>query len=251
VEVEPDWHEGWFEGDWLDLLAPRFPAERTDRAVEFLVEQLELGPGSSLLDVGCGHGRIALPLARHGVEVTGIDTSPRSLARARASAEAEGLRLDLRELDMRALDYEGSFDAAINVFSSFGYFDDEAEDRRVLEGIARALRPGGALVLDVVSPPGLFRVYRANAWEALDDGVVMLQEHEYDHLRGRNRAVWTFVRPDGARSELRHSIRLYSTPELVELLRDAGLDVDGIWGGWDGSELGLDSLRQVLRARRA
>jgi SAM-dependent methyltransferase len=250
MEIDPNWHDGWFEDDWLDLLAPRFPAERTELAVEFLVQQLALEPGSRVLDVACGHGRVALPLARRGIRVTGIDASPRSLALAREAADAEGLDVELVELDMRELDYGAEFDAAINVFSSFGYFDDEADDRRVLEGIARALRPGGALVLDVINPPGLFRVYRANAWEELEDGTVWLQEHEYDQARGRNRAVWTFVRPDGRRTELRHSIRLYTTAELVAMLADAGLELDAAWGGWDGGELGLDAFRQILRARR-
>ena len=250
MEIDADWHEGWFEGDWLDLLAPRFPEERTAQAVEAIVARLALEPGSRLLDVGCGHGRIALPLARRGIRVTGIDTSRRSLALARETAESDGLDVELRELDMRELDYESAFDGAINVFSSFGYFDDEADDRRVLAGIARALRPGGALLLDVIHTPGLFRAYRERWWEELEGGVVFLQEHEWDALRCRNRAVWTFVRPDGTRTELRHSIRLFTTAELGALLDDAGLEVDGVWGGWEDVELSLDAMRQVVRARR-
>jgi len=250
VDIEPDWHEGWFEGDWLDLLALRFPEERTVQAVEAIAGRLGLEPGSRLLDVGCGHGRIALPLAGRGIRVTGVDTSTRSLALARDAAAAEGLEVELRELDMRELDYDVEFDGAVNVFSSFGYFDDETDDRRVLAGIARALKPGGALLLDVVHPPGLFRVYRERWWEELDDGVVWLQEHEWDARRCRNRGVWTFLRPDGTRSELRHSIRLYTTVELGALLADAGLEVDGVWGGWEDVEPSLDTMRQVLRARK-
>ena len=250
MEIDRDWHEGWFEGDWLDLLALRFPEERTAQAIEAIVERLGLETGSRLLDVGCGHGRIALPLARRGIHVTGVDASRRSLDLAREGAAAEGLDVELREHDMRELDYEGAFDGAINVFSSFGYFDDEADDRRVLAGIARALRPGGALLLDVIHPPGLFRVYRERWWEELDDGVVWLQEHEWDALRCRNRGLWTFIRPDGSRSELRHSIRLYTTAELVALFADAGLEVDRVWGGWEDVEPGLETMRQVLRGRR-
>ena len=250
MEIEPDWHEGWFDGDWLDLLALRFPEERTALAVDAIIDRLALAPGSRLLDVGCGHGRIALPLAERGLHVTGVDTSRPSLAVAGERAATEGLDVELRELDMRELDYDGEFDAAINVFSSFGYFDDQDDDRRVLDGIARALRPGGALLLDVIHPPGLFRVYRERWWEELDDGVVWLQEHEWDARRCRNLAVWTFIRADGTRSELRHSIRLYTTAELVALLADAGLEVDRVWGGWEDVEPSLETMRQVVRARR-
>lgn len=249
MDVDPRWYDGFFEGDWLDLLVRSFPPERGTEMVDALMERLELEPGARVLDVACGHGRHTLELARRGMRVTGVDLSPRSLQIARDTASAEGLQVELRRLDMRELDYDGVFDAALSLFTSWGYFDD-ADNQRVLDGIARALRPGGALVIDVINPPGLFRVYRDRLWEPLDDGTLWVQEHDYDVLSGRNRAVWTFVRPDGSRSELRHTVRLYTAPELAAMLERAGLQVADTWGGWAGEPLDREARRLIVKARR-
>ena len=250
MDVEPGWYDEFFEGDWLDLLALRPPAEQTAQEVDFVVEQLRLEAGARVLDVACGHGRHSLELARRGLMVTGVDLSPRSLTLARETAAAEGLDVEFRRLDMRELDYDHEFDGALNLFTAFGYFEEEAENQRVLDGVARALRPGGAFLVDVVNPVALFARYRDFWWEELGDGVVFLQQHEYDVLSGRNLAVWTFVRPDGRRSEIRHSLRMYTPVELRLLLERAGLTVDGGWGGFDGEELGRESRRLILRATR-
>ena len=103
----------------------------------------------------------------------------------------------------------------------FGYFETQEEDERVLAEVARVLVPGGVFVLDTVNQAALLRGFRPQAWDELDDGVVLLQEHAYDLITGRSQATWTFLR-DGERKELSFEHRLYTTPEYVELLRRAG-----------------------------
>ncbi len=88
-------------------------------------------------------------------------------------------------------------------------------------------------------------------WEELDSGATFLQEHEFDVIGGRNKATWTFVRPDGNRSELVHSVRVYAPWELARMLRQAGLEVTGSWGSFDGDELELGSRRLILRAEKS
>jgi SAM-dependent methyltransferase len=251
VDVEPDWYDGFFEGDWLDEIALNADGEWTDRQTNFLVEQLELETGERVLDLACGHGRVAIPLAERGFGVTGVDLSPRSLELARASAGARGLDVDFVESDMRAIDFEGAFDAAYNVYTSFGYFEDDGENQCVLEAVSRALRPRGRFLIDVINPTGLAARYQSRMWEELDSGATFLQEHEFDVIGGRNKATWTFVRPDGDRSKLVHSVRVYAPWELARMLRSAGLDVTGSWGSFDGDDLELGSRRLILRAAKA
>jgi SAM-dependent methyltransferase len=244
-----DWYDGFFEGDWLEQVALYADPERTQEQIEFIVEQLALERGARVLDLACGHGRITLALARRGYRMTGLDLSPRSLQLARDAAARQGLAVDWVQADMREIPAGAGFDAIISFFTSFGYFQEEHENQRVLDGVARALGPGGRFLIDVVNLLGLTRRYRERAWEERD-GVVWLQEHEYDILAGRNRAVWTFVRPDGTRSELVHSLRTYAPHELAAMLGRAGLEVKGAWGGFDGSELSFDSWRLILLARK-
>ena len=250
ADVDPRWYDGFFDDDWLQLEGLRPPEERTLAQVDFVVERLGLEPGARILDVPCGHGRHSVELARRGFRVTGVDLSAPSLERARAAADEAGVDLELVRADMRELAFDGDFDAVLNLFTSFGYLETQADDERALAGFAQALRPGGALLLDVINPPGLFRKYRGRDWEAFDDGTLFLSLFEYDPLAGRNVASWTFVRPDGTRSELRHSLRVYTAAELRGMLERAGLAVEQAWGGWDGADLDLDSWRLILLARR-
>lgn len=248
-EVAADWYDGFFEGDWLDAIALHADAERTAEQVDFVVEKLALPDGARVLDLACGHGRVTLELARRGYRMTGLDLSPRSLQLAREAAEREGLAIDWVHADMREIPAGSEFDAVISVFTSFGYFEQERENQRVLQGVERALAAGGLLLIDVINLLGLARRYQERRWSE-EHGVLFLEEHEFDLLRGRNRSRWTFVKPDGSRSELVHSLRTYAPHELVAMLERVGLEPEGSWGGFDRSQLSLDSSRLILLARR-
>ena len=188
-----------------------------------------------------------MPLAERGFDVAGLDISEAVLAVARAA----GPGLDLRQGDMRELPWpDDSFDAVLNLWTAFGYFETQEEDERVLAEIARVLSPGGVFVLDTVNQAALIRGFRPQAWDDLGDGIVLLQEHRYDLITGRSQATWTFLRGD-ERTELSFDHRLYTTPEYVELLRRAGLEATAFFGAADGSELTWDTWRQIIVARRA
>jgi SAM-dependent methyltransferase len=247
--IPADWYDGFFEGDWLDQIALHADPEQTAQQVEFIVEKLALEPDASVLDLACGHGRITLELAKRGYRLTGLDLSPRSLELAREAAAGLGLEIEWVHADMREIPPDRSFDAVINVFTSFGYFEEEKENQRVLDGVERALEPGGRFLIDVVNLLSLVRRYRPRWWED-EHGAVLLQDHKFDFLQGRNQARWTFVRPDGARSELLHSVRTYAPHELVSMLVRAGLELEGSWGGFDGSELSFDGTRLILLAQK-
>jgi 2-polyprenyl-3-methyl-5-hydroxy-6-metoxy-1,4-benzoquinol methylase len=250
TDVDPRWYDGFFEAEWLDYLSLPSDPEVTVRGVEFIVEQLALEPGASVLDVACGRGRHSVELARRGFRVTGIDLSPRSLELARAAAAEAGIEAEFRRLDMRELDYDGLFDGAINVFTSFGYFEQDEENERVLHRIVRALRPGGRFVIDTINPIALARVFRERDWKEFDDGSVMTEHRWQNQLTGRGGATWTFIHRDGSRSVLDHSVRFYAPWELRILLERAGLEVERAWGSSEGTELG-DGTRTILVAQKA
>ena len=104
-----------------------------------------LRPGMRVLDLACGHGDLANRLAGRGGQVTGLDSSEVFLDRARPDAAAAGVSVEYVTGDMRQLPWTGRFDRVVNWSTAFGYFDDAA-NRAVLDGIVRALRPGGRLV---------------------------------------------------------------------------------------------------------
>jgi SAM-dependent methyltransferase len=249
TEIREDWYDGFFESEWLDYLALGSSPEWTERTVAFLVEKLDLREGTRVLDIPCGRGRVAIPLAKHGCRVTGIDLSPRSLEIARCDAEAARVDLSLVRADMREVETVEAFDVALNLYSSIGYFPEEAEDERVLAGIARALVPGGTLMIDTINPVTLAPRFREREWRELADGATLLERRDWDQLRGRMNTRWSFLKSDGSRSESAFSMRMYTAPELVAMLGRATLMVDGAWGDWAGADL-AGGQRIILRARK-
>jgi SAM-dependent methyltransferase len=246
--ADPDWFEGFFDDEYLRFAVDRFPAEATAAEVDLLVDAVELEPGARVLDLACGHGRHSVELARRGFAVTGVDLSAPSLELAAARAAEAGVAVRFERSDMRRISYEAGFDAVINMFTAFGYFE-EAENRLVMERVAAALVPGGAFLMEVGNPVAVFSRFEARGWHALSDGTVMLEERVYDAPRGRFETCWTFV-SGGERRERRFSHRAYTAPELAAMTEAAGLDVEALWGGLDGAELEMGSRRIVMLARR-
>ncbi len=246
MDVDPRWYETFFETDeWLLLAQARNPAQ-TDAEVAFLAEQLPAG--GRVLDLACGTGRVAVPLARRGFVVAGLDISGRALDVARTEAPD----LEFRQGDMRRLPWpDASFDGVINIWTAFGYYQEQPDDEQALAEVARVLRPGGVFVLDTVNLSGLHRKFQPEGWSELDDGTLMLERRAYDPVSGRSRAHWTFVHGNGARRELAFDHRLYSPVEYAQLLDGAGLAPVRWFGGFDGSELTLDAWRLIVCAERA
>ena len=139
--------EGMFDQDYLYFYAAPLAA-RGDAEAELIWRLLQVEPGMEVLDLACGHGRIANALAARGCRVTGLDATPLFLDRARHDAAAREVAVAYVGGDMRELPWTGRFDRVINWFSSFGYFDD-AGNRRVLAEVARVLRPGGRFALEM------------------------------------------------------------------------------------------------------
>jgi 2-polyprenyl-3-methyl-5-hydroxy-6-metoxy-1,4-benzoquinol methylase len=151
VQARHEWWEDFFGGPWGELQAQGYPEARTHAETDFLVTALALVPGQQVLDLACGNGRHSIEMARRGMTVTGVDFNRNALATASRKAAENGVDVSFVEADMRAVEYEGTFDAAFSFFTSFGYFEDESDDLLVAQRIAAALKPGGRFVLETMS----------------------------------------------------------------------------------------------------
>jgi SAM-dependent methyltransferase len=222
--------------------------ESTPAEIDALVSLIRLAPGARVLDVGCGIGRHSLELARRGFRVTGVDRTPAYLEQARAAAKAESLDAEFVEGDMRALDYDGGYDAVLSLFTSFGFFEDQEDDRRTARGMCAALRPGGRLALDTAGKEILARIFRERDWHE-EDGILVLQERElrsgWDWIKVR----WVLIDGD-RRVERRIEHRLYAASELGRLFLDTGFSSWTAYGGVDGRPYNQTAERLVFVAEK-
>jgi len=248
--VASNWYETFFDEHRLEISSRTHSSEKSAAEVDFLIGELGLEPGDPVLDLPCGHGRHSIELARRGMRVVGVDLNDAPLEMARDAAHDAGVQVDLRRVDMREIEFRSEFVAVLNLWTSFGYFESEAEDRLVLERAFRALRPGGAFVIETINLFGVLRRFEPRAWHELGDGRLLLEERAFDPWRGRMHSSWTLVEPTGDRIEMSFASRAYTLAELAGMLADTGFEVEQAWGDFGGSEFGVDSRRMIVLARR-
>jgi len=244
------WYREFFDDLYLRVYQPLEAPEQVRKEVDFIIKALDMPQGAKILDLCCGQGRHSLELARRGFEVVGVDLSEALLYAARERAESEGLNVTFLQCDMREIDFSDEFNAIINMFTSFGYLESEAEDEKVLVKVAQALKSGGKFLLDVVNRDRLVRDFQGREWHAADEGWLVLEERTFDHLSGRIETRWVCVARDGVRYERLSSIRLYTASELRTMLERAGLKVMELFGNYDGSPYSWDSQRLIIVASK-
>jgi SAM-dependent methyltransferase len=243
AKVPKRWYEDFFGPDYL----VRYVHPETPAQVEAIEKILHLRKGARILDVACGAGRHTTGLAKRGYRVTGYDLSRPLLAEARKAARRAGVKATFVQGDMRRLRFANAFDAAISMFTSFGYFDRSDEDREVLRRIARALKPRGKFLMELFNRDSLVASLPNQNWQARDDGTVVLEDASFDLLRGRFETRQVVIDRKGTR-EFTASVRAYTLAELKEMLDTAGLFVHRVLGGLDLSPYSARSRRLVLYA---
>jgi len=181
--------------------------------------------------------------------VDGLDYSEHLLAQARRRGTGRTLRY--RQGDMRRLParWTGRFDAVLNLFTSFGFFQDADDDRRVIAEFARVLKPGGTLVWNGGSRDGVMARFLERDWWRTADGTMVAHERSFDPLSGflTVRSTWQGPKASGERE---HRIRLYTASRLAELCVEAGLLVEESYDGWRDRPLTRRSSEMTLLARK-
>jgi SAM-dependent methyltransferase len=262
---------GWYT-EGTGVFGPAYLAEyeslltehRTALEVAFVCDRFNLPCGASLLDVPCGHGRHAIPFAVKGYHVTGIDLNAFFLAEATKRVDngtvmvpfygayctetdhAVPVNVRFMQGDMRSLAFDEEFDAAVNLFTALGYFDDDADDLAVLAGIYRALRPGGQFMLDYLNISALFRRYRAQDHRVLPDGSYFLVDRTYDPIGGYNYDTRTRIADGRKVEEVETKIRMYAPCDLVRMAQRVGFRLKDAFGDFEGGKLTFDSERVIL-----
>jgi SAM-dependent methyltransferase len=244
-----DWWATYFDAHYLLEYQPIFDLGRDRHEVARLIDLLALPSGARILDVPCGQGRHAHLLAEAGYRVDGLDYSAHLIKLAKERGIGPSLRYtrgDMRALPAR---WTGRFDAVVNLFTSFGFFADPADDARVVVEFARVLKPGGALVWHGGSRDGVMARFLSRDWWKSDDGTMIGHERAFDPLSGVLTIHTAWEGPSGSGTR-EHRIRLYTATRLAELCLDAGLLVEEAYDGFHDRPLVRRSSEMLLVARK-
>jgi uncharacterized membrane protein YdjX (TVP38/TMEM64 family)/SAM-dependent methyltransferase len=235
------WWSSAFDRSYLERYAHRDDAE-AKRMLDTFSSRVDFGAGR-VLDLCCGAGRHSAELKKRGAKVVGLDFSRDLLAAGHAREPAlDLLRGDMRRLPIRT----GSLAGVIQLFTAFGYFEQDADNRAVLAEVARVLRPSGFYVLDLFNREPVLAALTGATERKLPDGTVVFEERRFD--AARKRIEKTMRHGEETRFE---SVRVFDEIELREWFSSAGLDVERVLGDYDGGAYGAsNSPRMIFVARR-
>jgi ubiquinone/menaquinone biosynthesis C-methylase UbiE len=235
-----EWYEEWFGEEYLRLYPHRDDTE-AERAVALISHTVGLQTGWRVLDVGCGAGRHTRAFANNGARCIGLDLSATLLKLARQATPAPLVRADMRQLPIRP----ASMDLTVNLFTSFGYFDRDAEHSAALAEMAGTIKPGGWFVIDFLNAAAVrSRLIPQETIELSGETIEVTRSVSPD---GRY-VCKSILAPRGKRYTER--VRLFDSGQIGEMLEATGINVHYTFGDYDGSPLTPGAARTILMGRR-
>ncbi|MBT2290270.1 methyltransferase domain-containing protein [Paenibacillus albidus] len=236
-----EWYEESFGEDYLIVYKHRdFGGAR--REVEQMIGWLNLPSGAKVLDLCCGMGRHSLALAEAGYEVTGVDLSEALLREARSQNGAE--QVTWIHSDMRELPLAGGFDAVVNLFTSFGYFEEDKDQVKVLREIYRMLKPEGKFIIDFLNPAHVIRHLVPHSTR--EDGENLIDESRRIKDGYVMKDIILTSKIDGTPRLYHERVKLYPREKFQEMIAEAGLQLKEVHGGYEEESYDAENSRRMI-----
>lgn len=238
-----NWFEEWFDSPLYEKLYAKRDEEEAARLVALLEQTLSLNKCATILDLGCGRGRHAINLHKKGYEVTGIDLSEQAIATARQKAKTFGYDIEFKVRDMRN-PLPKTFDAIVNLFTTFGYFETEQENAAVFDSVAQMLNSEGIFVFDylnakkvqesfVPSEEGEFQGIHYEIRRYIEDNAI----HKEIHFSGHK---------IGGEKKYTERVKLYGLPWFKKKMAERGLTIDQVYGDYEGNDYDPETSSRLL-----
>ena len=237
---ETKWYQNWFGKDYLKVYSHRDQKD-AQQLVQLILSNISLEKDSHILDVGCGQGRHLSIFAEKQFHITGIDLSP-VLLRIANENHINNPSAHFIQADMRHLPLKSKFDLVLNLFTSFGYFEKDAENRSVLLQINHLLTDTGQFVFDYFNSNFVKKNLVPKHKEEVGE-IIIEQERYIEDSRIKKKINLT---KNGKKSTYYESVKLYSPDEISEMLRSVNLKINKIFGNYDGSTFENESPRLLV-----
>ncbi len=245
----------WFENEdfWLNYGPIMFDSQQWAQAhgiAEQIYRIANLNSEDKILDVCCGPGRISVELALLGLNVTGVDITQPFLDAAKETAEDEGVQIELLNKDMRTFSTRKKFDAAINVYNSFGYCDKINDDIKILKRVSASLKKGGIFILECISRETAIKYWTEGEWFERNGMTVLTEFKVKGAWEGLN-SKWILIDKDGKRLEHEFVQRLYSAAELRDILKtQCSFSTAEVYGGFCDEPYDQNAKTMVIVAKK-
>lgn len=238
-----EWFANWFDSPFYHVLYAHRDHDEAAAFISSLVKQIPLFEGQKVLDLACGKGRHSMELAKHNLHVVGVDLSPQSIACANESTNSQ-VRFEVH--DMRIPFHEKDFDAVLNLFTSFGYFEDENDNLNVLKAAHSCLKPNGYFLIDFLNAD-FVKTHLKPVYEITQQGIDFKIHKEI-----RNGWIYKEIHftQESKKYSFREEVRLFTETELIGMMQQAGFTVLNSWGNYGLEPMNSSSDRCILLAQK-
>ncbi len=226
--------------------------QRTQAEAEGIIRLLDLKGEERILDVPSGYGRHSIALTRKGFKVTGVELNAVHLGEAIRSAEAAQVSPNFVKGNMIDIAHQEEFDAVINMFYSFGFFETDEENNKVLQNFYNALKKGGKFLFhtDVNIPRVLSGQYREDEMRNLASGKTLRIIDKYNPQDKRIHGTWIIKGTDGKEEKKDYSVRVYTKEEFINLCRQVGFTNFEVYSDWDKTPYSENSEDMIIIAQK-
>ena len=224
TKEHPKWFQSWFDTSYYHILYKHRDYKEAEAFIKNIVTYLNLNKADSILDLACGKGRHSIFLNSLGYDVTGLDLSKNSIEHAKTN-ESESLHFEVH--DMRDV-YETQFEIVLNLFTSFGYFQEEMDNFKVIQTIKSCLKQNGIGVIDYMNSPLVIdNLIAHNSYES--DGIKFELKRNYkDGFITKN----IEVNDDGNSFHFEEKVRAFTFQDFETMLSNAGLHLLDCFGSY-------------------
>jgi SAM-dependent methyltransferase len=242
-----EWFKNWFNTEeYLNVYKHR-NEEDAKKLVDLILNNITVPPGGKVLDLACGPGRHSILFAQKGFKVSAVDLSKNLLKVALDSAVKSNVYVNFIEADLRNLCIKPKFDLVVNLFTSFGYFEDDKENYKLFRRAFYFLNDNGYFVLNFFNKNFLEKNIVSSSEDCIDNSKIV-QERK---IEGQRVVKKITISKDGNKRHFMESVRMYSKDELITGIEDSGLKVEKIFGDVRGRTFDLEtSPRIIIIARK-
>jgi len=243
MATETEWFEEWFDSPLYEKLYAHRDEKEAEVLADLIASKLSPENYNPLLDLGCGRGRHSIKLAQRGFEVTGVDLSPRAISQARNKAEKLGIdSIQFTEGDMREpLDL--TFNTIVNLFTTFGYFEQDSQNRAVLDSVSTMLNPDGIFVLDFLNAYAVKKSIIPRDEGSIDGKTFTIsREIKKDMVH----KTITFTNGHNESKKFEEQVKLYDKNWFEEELAKRNFSIKHMYGSYDGEQFNPENSPRLI-----